>query len=171
VNAVMQEEAGIINIAGKITWCGDVIAREAEHWPKSARFQDVVRQPVADRVTLHEAYQQVARFIGSPTMNTMTAPLRVNGAGVELALGKASIAFRGLAADPGLQVTIGIRAEDLGACVSDDAWFSGQLAMVERLITVEVPRGSAVRISDAVSIKGAADMLHLIAGKTRQSLN
>ena len=128
----------------------------------------------------------VARFIGSPTMNTMTAPLHMNSAGVELALGKANIAIPGLAAAPGLQVTIGIRAEDLTACDCDDAWFSGQLAMVERLggqtfayldtgaerlITVEFPRGSAVRIGDAVSVKGAADTLHLFDGESGQRLN
>jgi multiple sugar transport system ATP-binding protein len=128
----------------------------------------------------------VARFIGSPTMNTMTAPLRVNSAGVELGLGNASIAIPGLAAPPGLQVTIGIRAEDLAACDFADAWFSGQLAMVERLggqtfgyldtgaerlITVEFARGSTVRIGDTVSVKGAADMLHLFDGESGQRLN
>ena len=124
----------------------------------------------------------VARFIGSPTMNTVE--LKLNGDG-ELPIGGARIAVPWLSGAAGTPIILGIRAEDLSPCDASQAWFTGELAMVERLggqtfgyldtggermVTVEFPRHSAVKVGDQVSVRGEANVLHLFDGKSGRRL-
>ena len=124
----------------------------------------------------------VARFIGSPTMNTVE--LKLNGDG-ELPIGKARIAVPWLSGAAGTPIILGIRAEDLSRCDASQAWFTGELAMVERLggqtfgyldtggermVTVEFPRHSTVKVGDQVSVRGEANVLHLFDGKSGRRL-
>ncbi|MGO4339655.1 ABC transporter ATP-binding protein [Labrys sp. KB_33_2] len=126
----------------------------------------------------HPASLFVARFIGSPTMNTVE--LQLNGDG-ELSVGSAKIVLPWLSLAPGTSVILGIRAEDLSPCDASQAWFTGELTMVERLggqtfgyldhgsdrmITVEFPRHSAVKVGDRVSVRGEGDALHLFDGSS-----
>ncbi|GLS18451.1 ABC transporter ATP-binding protein [Labrys miyagiensis] len=125
----------------------------------------------------------VARFIGSPTMNTLSLPA---SGGAELAVGKAKVPTPGLAVAPGTPIVLGVRAEDLSPCYPDEAWFTGELAMVERLggqtfgyldsggermITVEFPRSSPVKVGDVVSVKGDAEVLHFFDEESGRRLN
>ncbi|MBP0580485.1 sn-glycerol-3-phosphate ABC transporter ATP-binding protein UgpC [Labrys sp. LIt4] len=125
----------------------------------------------------------VARFIGSPTMNTVE--LKLNGEN-ELAIGKARIALPWLTAAAGTPIILGIRAEDLSPCDASQAWFTGELTMVERLggqtfgylddgsermITVEFPRHSAVKVGEVVSVRGDRDVMHLFDGRSGRRLN
>ncbi|MDT3381331.1 sn-glycerol-3-phosphate ABC transporter ATP-binding protein UgpC [Labrys neptuniae] len=124
----------------------------------------------------------VARFIGSPTMNTVE--VKLNGGG-ELSIGRARIAVPWLSAVAGTPIVLGIRAEDLSPCDASQAWFTGELAMVERLggqtfgyldaggermITVEFPRHSTVKVGDLISVKGEGNVLHLFDGKSGRRL-
>jgi multiple sugar transport system ATP-binding protein len=125
----------------------------------------------------------VARFIGSPTMNTVTLPVE---SGHVLTVGKARVPVPGLAADPGTPIVAGVRAEDLSACDPAEAWFTGELAMVERLggqtfgyldrggermITVEFERNSSVKVGDVVSVRGEPSVLHLFDQESGRRLN
>ncbi|MGQ3213487.1 ABC transporter ATP-binding protein [Shinella sp.] len=120
----------------------------------------------------------VARFIGSPTMNTM--PVDVVSDGKETAL-----RFKGKPlpnSDVGVHsiqagaATLGIRPEDLTACPQDGAWFSGELAVAERLgsqtygyveigearmLTVEFPRGTPIKVGDKIHVRPTMDAIHL----------
>ncbi|QEN85180.1 sn-glycerol-3-phosphate ABC transporter ATP-binding protein UgpC [Labrys sp. KNU-23] len=125
----------------------------------------------------------VARFIGSPTMNTLT--LSAMG-GEHLQVGTEKVAIAGLAVTAGTPVVLGIRAEDLSPCAPSEAWFTGELAMVERLgsqtfgyldnggerlTTVEFPRSSPVRIGDVISVKGDMKAVHVFDKATGKRLN
>ncbi len=72
----------------------------------------------------------VARFIGSPTMNTLPASL-THG---RLTLLKKSIHLDETFGYGGLdsQVVVGIRPEDLIQCSEEDAWVTGELLVAER---------------------------------------
>jgi len=120
----------------------------------------------------------VARFIGSPTMNTLEARVvetadgfALDAAGVRIPLGSRT---HGLA--PGAAVVIGVRPEDLSEAAPDAAWLSGEVAMVERLgshtfahveigadraVTVELPRTSDVAVGDRLAVAGDPRRLHL----------
>jgi alpha-glucoside transport system ATP-binding protein len=111
--------------------------------------------------------------------------LPANGS-TELTLGKAKVAALPMAATQGKPIVLGVRAEDLVPCEADEAWFTGELALVERLggqtfgylgtggerlITVEFPRASPVKVGDIVSVKGEAAVLHLFDGESGKRLN
>ena len=131
----------------------------------------------------------VARFIGSPAMNTLAVSAAAGGqrpAGVEIALGEARIAIADVAAEAAQPLTFGIRAEDLVPCDAAQAWFSGQLAMVERLggqtfgyldigeerlVTVEFPRDSEIQVGDALHVRSEARHVHLFDGRSGLRLN
>jgi ABC-type sugar transport system ATPase subunit len=120
----------------------------------------------------------VARFIGSPTMNTLEARvvetasgLALDAAGVRIPVGSRT---HGLAA--GAAVVIGVRPEDLSEAAPDAAWLAGEVAMVERLgshtfahveigadraVTVELPRTSDVAVGDPLALAGDPRRLHL----------
>ena len=131
----------------------------------------------------------VARFIGSPTMNTFSVGV-VESAGnnmvVELPAGKAAIHIQNGSFEAARTITFGIRPEDLTVCDAGQAWFSGELVVVERLgsqtfgyldagteklITVEFPRTAEVQVGDRISVKGDRSNVHLFDSEKGQRVN
>ena len=131
----------------------------------------------------------VARFIGSPTMNTPTLRAQPTaGDGVAVALpGGASVTLPVSRRPSGSEVVFGIRPEDLLVVDGGDAagWFNGEISMVERLgsqtfgyldtetgmITVQFPRGSTVAVGDRVSVAGDSAHVHLFDPESGQRLS
>lgn len=130
----------------------------------------------------------VARFIGSPTMNTLPARLvsvedgrlRLTVAGREI-----SVPTPALAASPS-SITLGIRPEDLVRCSPLEAWFGGELAVVERLgsqtygyveigesrmLTVEFPRNAEIRVGEPIHVRGNPEGTHLFDDATGRRIN
>ena len=83
-------------------------------------------------------------------------------------------------------VTFGIRPEDLTVCDATEGWFSGELAVVERLgsqtfgyldagteklITIEFPRSAEVRVGERLSVKGDIANTHLFETEKGQRIN
>ncbi|MEN5277657.1 sn-glycerol-3-phosphate ABC transporter ATP-binding protein UgpC [Brucella sp. TWI432] len=126
----------------------------------------------------------VAQFIGSPTMNALPAEVRQNsGETLVLSCTGRDISLRSHFAPLNVQdhVTLGIRPEDLATCSAQDAWFSGELAVVERLgsqmfgyieigqpkmLTVEFPRDSELELGQQVHVKGDESRVHLFDSET-----
>ncbi|WP_061935162.1 ABC transporter ATP-binding protein [Aureimonas sp. AU22] len=120
----------------------------------------------------------VAKFIGSPTMNTLECEVAGRAeASVRLRLpaGEVALPLEGAPTDL-KRVTLGIRPEDLEVCAPDDAWFTGELSVVERLgsqtfgyldigrdrmITVEFPRASEVAVGQRVCVAGRPEHVHM----------
>ena len=130
----------------------------------------------------------VARFIGSPTMNTPTLKARpAAGDGISIALPGESLTLPVSRRLSGSEVVFGIRPEDLLVVDGADAtgWFSGEISMVERLgsqtfgyldteigmITVQFPRGSTVATGDRVSVAGDPAHVHLFDPQSGQRLS
>jgi ABC-type sugar transport system ATPase subunit len=122
----------------------------------------------------------VARFIGSPTINTISATclLRGDGAPTLTLAGRDVIlpdTYRTVPVGEG-GITLGIRPEHLTLCAADDAWFSGEVAVMERLgavsyayveigqekmLTIECPRGTDFQMGQKVHLKAAPARMHL----------
>ncbi|ALN74841.1 ABC transporter ATP-binding protein [Aureimonas sp. AU20] len=130
----------------------------------------------------------VAKFIGSPTMNTLDCEILGSDAlELRLRLPAREISLPPLASAAGsTQVTLGIRPEDLEISAPEAAWFTGELSVVERLgsqtfgyldigeermVTVEFPRTSPVRVGERLSVAGRADHAHLFAKEDGRRLN
>jgi ABC-type sugar transport system ATPase subunit len=132
----------------------------------------------------HPASLFVARFIGSPTMNTVPVEILASSAGnlTVNSLGR-SISLPGLlAADIfGRGVTMGIRPEDLVECPVEEAWFSGELAVAERLgsqtfgyvevgaarmLTVEFARDADIKVGQKIHVRGNPATTHLFDNET-----
>jgi multiple sugar transport system ATP-binding protein len=131
----------------------------------------------------------VARFIGSPTMNTVPAEISKTADGsVTLAVLGKSVSLD----DPEHPVsatgpvTLGIRPEDLVRCPEGDAWFSGELSVVERLgsqtygyieigearmLTVEFPRGTDIKVGERIHVCGKPAGAHLFDKVTGKRIN
>jgi multiple sugar transport system ATP-binding protein len=131
----------------------------------------------------------VARFIGSPTMNTVPAKITcgANGMASLHILGR-DVTLPGISAQAPHQgpVTLGIRPEDLASCSPDEAWFSGELSVAERLgsqtygyieisdgrmLTVEYPRNSAITVGERVHVRGNLAAMHLFDSETGRRVN
>nr|CAD6436412.1 ABC transporter ATP-binding protein [Rhizobium sp. Q54] len=130
----------------------------------------------------------VARFIGSPTMNTLPAELVIQGGEVAIRLKDRTIALKG-AADQNLRagaVTVGIRPEDLAVCNPEEAWFGGKLAVAERLgtqtygyletgdarmLTVEFSRDAAINVGDLIHVRPNMDAIHVFEEASGRRLN
>ncbi|TPE49528.1 ABC transporter ATP-binding protein [Amaricoccus solimangrovi] len=96
----------------------------------------------------------VARFIGSPTMNTLPCDLARGPDGTALARlpgGARPIPSAGRAEG---RVILGIRPEDLAVCGASEAWFTGPLAVVERLGSQSF---GYLEVSDALTVTVAFD--------------
>ncbi|YCI04827.1 sn-glycerol-3-phosphate ABC transporter ATP-binding protein UgpC [Ensifer sp. D2-11] len=129
----------------------------------------------------------VARFIGSPTMNTMPVDL------LDARSGRCTIRHRGRAlavsdvdlssGGPGI---LGIRPQDLSPCRADEAWFTGELAVAERLgsqtygyveigegqmLTVEFPRDAVIRVGERLHLRGNPEAFHLFDAGSGRRLN
>ncbi|MDI6024807.1 sn-glycerol-3-phosphate ABC transporter ATP-binding protein UgpC [Corticibacterium sp. UT-5YL-CI-8] len=127
----------------------------------------------------------VARFIGSPTMNTLPAEVSGEGAGLDI-LGRTISLPAGTDVPGSGSITFGIRPEDLKRCAPEDAWFSGELVVAERLgsqtygyvevghsrmLTVEFPRDEPISVGDAIHVRGDPARIHLFDGSTGKRLN
>ncbi|MQW71870.1 sn-glycerol-3-phosphate ABC transporter ATP-binding protein UgpC [Sinorhizobium medicae] len=120
----------------------------------------------------------VARFIGSPTMNTLPAKVVSDGGGSAIRLKERTLQLVGWSGQPirAGEVTFGIRPEDLVVCPPEDAWFSGELAVAERLgsqtygyveigeermLTVEFPRSTPIRVGEPIHVRPNMEAIHL----------
>lgn len=118
----------------------------------------------------------VATFIGSPAMNVL--PVTLAG-GVAAPAGSR----RGLEAGGRPIATVGIRPEALTPSTPAEAWFTGEVAVVERLgsltyvhvdlgdaglLTVEWPRGRDCAVGEAVSVAADPSALHLFDAAGRR---
>ncbi|MFS2324173.1 sn-glycerol-3-phosphate ABC transporter ATP-binding protein UgpC [Brucella sp. H1_1004] len=126
----------------------------------------------------------VAQFIGSPTMNALPAEVLQNrGEELVLACIGRDIAINSQTKPLSVQdhITLGVRPEDLTSCSAQEAWFSGELAVVERLgsqmfgyieigqpkmLTVEFPRDGEVELGQQIYVKGDEGCVHLFDSKT-----
>ncbi|WP_256465734.1 ABC transporter ATP-binding protein [Shinella sedimenti] len=125
----------------------------------------------------------VARFIGSPTMNTLPATL--SGGALQI-LGR-TIKFEGAAgvANDGRSVVVGLRPEDIAQCSPDEAWFSGELVVAEclgsqtygyieighsKMLSVEFPRNSKLEVGQTLHFRGNPESVHLFDAKTEKRL-
>ena len=128
----------------------------------------------------------MARFIGSPTMNTVdTKVSHLAGSGVRMSAYGRSFSL------PELQfvadtVTFGIRPNDLRPCSPEDAWFEGEISVVERLgsqtfgylevgegqmFSVEFDRNADVKLGERICVTGDPKSVHIFDHKTGRRLN
>lgn len=118
----------------------------------------------------------VARFIGSPTMNTVPASVLKESDTLKV-LGRA-VKLEGSAPTSAMpkEVVLGIRPEDLLQCPAEEAWFSGELMVAERLgsqtygyievghskmLSVEFSRDADVNVGDIFYVRGNPFKIHL----------
>ena len=130
----------------------------------------------------------VARFIGSPTMNTMETEIVADGGGRAIRLRERTLPIAGMTGQeiPVGAVTLGIRPEDLVACPPEEAWFSGEIAVAERLgsqtygyaeigearmLTVEFPRNTSIGVGQAVHVRPNREAIHLFDMAAGRRLN
>ncbi|MFC3073618.1 ABC transporter ATP-binding protein [Shinella pollutisoli] len=130
----------------------------------------------------------VARFIGSPTMNTMPAEVTSDGGAAALRLGGRALPLPAGAAPPlpAGPATFGIRPEDLLPCPPEEAWFSGELAVAERLgsqtygyveigearmLTVEFPRDAPIRVGETIHVRPNTEAIHLFDAASGRRMN
>jgi multiple sugar transport system ATP-binding protein len=123
----------------------------------------------------------VARFIGSPTMNTFNIRANQEHGILGARLQEKTIeipAPTSLSAQVGAPITFGIRPEDLSICHGSEAWLTGETVLVERLggqtyayldigadrlLTVELPRASEIAPGAVLSVNGRVDAVHVFA--------
>lgn len=126
----------------------------------------------------------VARFIGSPTMNTIETA--VSGKKITILGRTIDLSGATLPDEKTAPVTFGIRPEDLVRCPPDEAWFSGEVAVAERLgsqtycyveighsrmLTVELPRDAEISAGEQISLCGNAGAAHFFDTQTGKRLN
>ena len=163
-----------------MTLADRIVVMNAGHVEQIGKPLDLYRKP---------ASLFVARFIGSPTMNTLAVNVSESAGEdlvVQLPAGPAAIAVQDRSTRKAKAVTFGVRPEDLAVCEPDNAWFSGELVVVERLgsqtfgyldagtgklITVEFPRVAEVNVGDRISVKGESAKAHLFDSHNGQRLN
>ncbi len=126
----------------------------------------------------------VARFIGSPTMNTIDATFE--GDKAITVLGRQIDVAEYVGERSAAPIVFGIRPEDLSRCPPEEAWFSGEVVVAERLgsqtyayleigdtrmLTVELPRDADITVGEMIHIKGETGSVHLFAKSTGRRLN
>ncbi|HMF69405.1 MAG TPA: TOBE domain-containing protein, partial [Phyllobacterium sp.] len=109
-----------------------------------------------------------------------------NSVVVQLPACRATVHIQAGSSEAARTITFGIRPEDLTVCDAGQAWFSGELVVVERLgsqtfgyldagteklITVEFPRTAEVQVGDRVSVKGDSSNVHLFDSERGQRIN
>jgi ABC-type sugar transport system ATPase subunit len=129
----------------------------------------------------------VARFIGSPTMNTLTCTVEATDGTAWLRADRVRIPLdrADLRAAVGSTVVVGLRPEDLAPTEPASAWFTGEAAMVERLgshtfvhldiggdrlVTVELPRSTDIALGDRLALTGDPQRLHAFDPATGRRL-
>jgi multiple sugar transport system ATP-binding protein len=163
-----------------MTLADRIVVMNAGHVEQIGHPLDLYRKP---------ASLFVARFIGSPTMNTLPASVIESAANrlvVKLPAGTAAFDVKNNSSGDAKTITFGIRPEDLTVCDTPEAWFSGELVVVERLgsqtfgyldtgteklITVEFPRTTEIQVGDRISVKGDSSHIHLFDHKEGQRIN
>ena len=126
----------------------------------------------------------VARFIGSPTMNTIDAAF---GDGDSIAVLGRHIEVAEYAGERRAgSIVLGIRPEDLTNCSPGEAWFSGEVVVAERLgsqtyayveigdtrmLTVELPRDADITVGEKLHVTGHSRTIHLFDKATGRRLN
>jgi multiple sugar transport system ATP-binding protein len=130
----------------------------------------------------------VARFIGSPTMNTFSAEILCDPSGSAIRVGDHTVNLGKTSEQSagGALATVGIRPEDLIVCPPEEAWLSGELAVAERLgsqtygyletgdarmLTVEFPREAAINLGEVIHVRPNLDALHVFDGGTGLRMN
>ncbi|WEX90902.1 sn-glycerol-3-phosphate ABC transporter ATP-binding protein UgpC [Sinorhizobium garamanticum] len=124
----------------------------------------------------------VARFIGSPTMNTMPVDVVGDGTGRRtIRQSGRELPASGIGLSQDGPAILGIRPEDLSPCLAEDAWFSGKLAVAERLgsqtygyveigegqmLTVEFPRNATIRVGEQIHLRGNPETFHLFDARS-----
>ncbi|GGA94288.1 ABC transporter ATP-binding protein [Brucella endophytica] len=120
----------------------------------------------------------VACFIGSPTMNTIPVTLVTDGSSNAIRMRERTIPLTGKSGRPisAGEAILGIRPEDLAICPKEDAWFSGELAVAERLgsqtygyveigearmLTVEFPRHMRIDVGERIHVRPNPEAIHL----------
>lgn len=127
----------------------------------------------------------VARFIGSPTMNTLPAQIVQDAAGIRVVTTSGrSIVRPGLDLRPG-DVVLGIRPGDLKPCAADVALFEGEISVVERLgsqtflyveidggqmISVEISPEAQVCVGELICLSCEPQKIHLFDPETGRRL-
>ncbi|WP_210485412.1 ABC transporter ATP-binding protein [Microvirga antarctica] len=164
-----------------MTLADRIVVMNAGHMEQVGRPLDLYRRP---------ASLFVARFIGSPTMNMMSGRITDRSTrNVSIDVGKTALSVdvtSDMTIKPGDEVAIGLRAEDLVACDPAEAWFTGEISMVERLggqtygyldigneraMTVEFTRTSEIQPGDVISVKGDPRFLHVFDNQDGARLN
>lgn len=126
----------------------------------------------------------VAQFIGSPTMNAVPAIINKNelyGFELECLERKHRLSSTLELRNTPEKVVLGIRPEDMELCSLEEAWFSGELVVVERLggqtfgyleigqpkmLTIELDRNSCLKEGEFVHVKANQDAIHLFDHQT-----
>lgn len=121
----------------------------------------------------------VAQFIGSPTMNAIPAAVNFNDSNhFELECLQRKHLLNGQIQNMTGQkeLILGVRPEDMELCAPDDAWFSGELVVVERLggqtfgyleigqpkmLTIELERESDLTAGQVIHVKAKHKAVHL----------
>ncbi len=122
----------------------------------------------------------VARFIGSPTMNTLAAEVVRDGGSRVISTFDRSIVCHGVEVPAG-PVVLGVRPADLKPCPPADALFEGEIAVAERLgsqtflyveieggqmISVEINPEAEVRVGERISLACDPRKIHLFDRET-----
>ncbi|MET3649017.1 ABC transporter ATP-binding protein [Phyllobacterium ifriqiyense] len=163
-----------------MTLADRIVVMNAGHVEQIGHPLDLYRKP---------ASLFVARFIGSPTMNTLPCSV-VQSANnqllAELPEGRVAINLHDRSPTMSGTLTLGIRPEDLAICDAGTAWFSGELAVVERLgsqtfayldagteklITIEFPRAAEIQVGQRISVKGDSAGVHLFESANGRRVN
>ena len=128
----------------------------------------------------------VARFIGSPTMNTLPCeitPADAGGVVAELPAGARNLP---LATGARGRLILGIRPEDIVLCDPSVAWFTGTLVVVEKLgsqsfgyletdsgltVTVALDRGTDLAPGDRIAANGDPSAVHLFDPASEKRVN
>ncbi len=128
----------------------------------------------------------VARFIGSPTMNTLPSEILPDADGGTLVRLPAGPRRLPVPAGARGKVTLGIRPEDIALCDPLDAWFTGTLVVVEKLgsqsfgyletdagltVTVTLDRATELAPGDRVHAKGDPSAIHLFDPATERRIS
>jgi alpha-glucoside transport system ATP-binding protein len=131
----------------------------------------------------------VAKFIGSPAMNIVSAKVTSTGArtGVQLAQGaKVNVPIASDASLKGSDVHLGFRPEDVSLCEAKSALVSGEVTLVEALgevtnlyvdapgsnepLVVKIPGTGSHKRGDTVHMTAKAAIMHLFNSEGRSLL-
>ena len=119
-------------------------------------------------------------------MNTIPATLTADSAGIHI-LGRHLPLQTPITSGVSTRdIVLGVRPEDLTQCSADDAWFSGELMVAERLgsqtygyveighskmLSVEFPRNSDLTVGDTMHFRCTSGNIHLFDASSGRRLS